>query len=101
MPREESAPSPPPLKVGKPEESRGVAEIPDESPPEPRASRSRRSKVTAKAEAGQTTGRRLYLSESTHFRLRLYAYQKGVKLSEAAEELLDKALPKWDVNRIG
>ena len=46
-------------------------------------------------------GRRLYLSENVHFRLRMLAYQRGRKISEIAEEVLDKALPKWDVNRVG
>ncbi len=59
------------------------------------------SKVTSKASLGKVEGRRLYLSEDVHFRLRMYAYQKGQKLSEAAEELLDRGLPKWDVNRVG
>ena len=61
----------------------------------------RKNKVTDKASSGKVEGRRLYLSEGVHFRLRLYAYQKGQKLSDAAEELLDRSLPKWDVNRVG
>lgn len=44
-------------------------------------------------------GRRLYLSEDVHFRLRMLAYQRGQKLSEVAEDVLDKALPKWKVDR--
>ena len=62
---------------------------------------SRKNKVTGKATSGKIEGRRLYLSEAVHFRLRLYAYQRGQKLSEAAEELLDRSLPKWDVSRVG
>jgi hypothetical protein len=62
---------------------------------------SRKNKVTGKASSGRIEGRRLYLSEAVHFRLRLYAYQRGQKLSEAAEELLDRSLPKWDVSRVG
>jgi hypothetical protein len=71
--------------------------------PESRATlkAARKNKVTDKASSGKVEGRRLYLSEGVHFRLRLYAYQKGQKLSDAAEELLDRALPKWDVNRVG
>jgi hypothetical protein len=61
----------------------------------------RRNKVTSKASSGKVEGRRLYLSEDVHFRLRMYAYQKGQKLSDAAEEVLDRGLPKWDVNRVG
>jgi hypothetical protein len=65
------------------------------------AKASRRNKVTNKASSGKVEGRRLYLSEDVHFRLRMYAYQKGQKLSDAAEEVLDRGLPKWDVNRVG
>jgi hypothetical protein len=71
------------------QESKGVAKA------------SRRNKVTSKATSGKVEGRRLYLSEDVHFRLRMYAYQKGQKLSDAAEEVLDRGLPKWDVNRVG
>jgi hypothetical protein len=46
-------------------------------------------------------GRRLYLSEGVHFRLRIVAYQRGCKISEVAEELLDRSLPKFDVTRAG
>jgi hypothetical protein len=45
--------------------------------------------------------RGLYLSEGVHFRLRMLAYQRKQKISEVAEDVLDKALPKWDVNRVG
>lgn len=61
----------------------------------------RKNKVTSKATSGKVEGRKLYLSEDIHFRLRMFAYQNGQKLSEAAMEVLDKALPKWDVNRTG
>jgi hypothetical protein len=46
-------------------------------------------------------GRKLYLPEDLYFRLRMLAYQRGQKLSECAVEVLDKALPKWNVDRIG
>ncbi len=84
------------------DERQGDGPIRDEGP-ESRATlkAARKNKVTDKASSGKVEGRRLYLSEGVHFRLRLYAYQKGQKLSDAAEELLDRALPKWDVNRVG
>lgn len=73
--------------------------------PEPKAGATvragRRSKVAAKAEAGGISGRKLYLPEDIHFRLRMLAYQRGQKLSETAAEVLDKALPKWNVERTG
>src|SRR5512135_1000166 len=68
--------------------------------PEGKAPRVRKKKTPA-AKDGKLEGRRIYLSEGVHFRLRMLAYQRGVNLSHAAEEVLDKALPKWDVNRIG
>ena len=44
--------------------------------------------------------RKLYLPENNHFRLRMLAHQPGMKLSEFAVEVLDKALPKWNVDRL-
>lgn len=64
----------------------------------PRRLRSR--KTTASTDV-KLEGRRIYLSEGVHFRLRLLAYQRGRKISEVAEEVLDKGLPKYDVNRVG
>jgi hypothetical protein len=86
-----------------------------EDPPEPegqggsspdgqdaRATRTtRKNKLAGKASSGKVEGRKLYLPEDIHFRLRMLAYQRNQKLSECAVEVLDKALPKWDVNRIG
>lgn len=46
-------------------------------------------------------GRRLSLSEDVHFRLRMLAYQRGQKISEVAQEVLDRGLPRYDVNRVG
>ena len=70
--------------------------------PEPKTQAPRvRKKKTATATAEKLEGRRIYLSEGVHFRLRMLAYQRGVNLSQAAEEVLDKALPKWNVDRIG
>lgn len=65
------------------------------------AGRSPRRRKGTVPTSSKLEGRRLYLSESTHFRLRMLAYQRGQKLSEVAEELLDKSLPKWDVSRVG
>jgi hypothetical protein len=61
----------------------------------------RKNKVTGKASSGKVEGRKLYLPEDIHFRLRMLAYQRGMKLSECAVEVLDKALPKWNVDRVG
>jgi hypothetical protein len=57
---------------------------------------------TKKAAANEKLeGRRLYLSEGVHFRLRMLAYTKRKNISEVAEEVLDKNLPRYDVNRTG
>jgi hypothetical protein len=68
--------------------------------PEPKLPRVRKKKA-APAAAEKVEGRRLYLSEDVHFRLRMLAYQRGQKISEVAQEVLDKALPRYDVNRVG
>lgn len=67
---------------------------------EPRTPRVRRKRASS-ASNEKLEGRRLYLSEDVHFRLRMLAYQRGRKISEVAQEVLDKALPKYDVNRVG
>jgi hypothetical protein len=81
----------------------GEPQRPEETQAEGRsvARAPRRRKAVASAPAAKLEGRRLYLPEGTHFRLRIYAYQRGQKLSEAAEELLDRALPKYNVERAG
>lgn len=61
----------------------------------------RKSKIAGKASSAKVEGRKLYLTEDVHFRLRMLAYQRGQKLSECALEVLDKALPKWNVDRVG
>ena len=35
--------------------------------------------------------------ESIHFRLRQLAYERGLKLSEAAAEVLDRSLPFYEI----
>ena len=73
----------------------------DDPTPEVKTPRRSRSRKTSAMTEVKLEGRRLYLSENVHFRLRMLAYQRGRKISEIAEEVLDKALPKWDVNRVG
>ena len=69
--------------------------------PEGKVPRRTRSKKTVTALDVKLEGRRIYLSEGVHFRLRMAAYQRGKKISEVAEEVLDKGLPRYDVNRVG
>jgi len=72
----------------------------DDAAPSVKTPRVRRKKVAAPA-AEKLEGRRLYLSEGVHFRLKMLAYQRGQNLSEAAEEVLDKGLPRYSVDRVG
>lgn len=84
------------------EEQGGLSIVPsDDVKDEPAKAPRARRKRTGANQAAKIEGRRLYLSEGVHFRLRMLAYQRGQKLSEVAEDVLDKALPKWDVNRVG
>jgi hypothetical protein len=42
---------------------------------------------------------KLYLTEDVRFRLRMLAFKRGAKLSTVANEVLDKALPRWTLER--
>jgi len=61
----------------------------------------RRTRRIWSTAAGCSFFRELYILEDIHLLLRLLAYQRGGKLSECAIEALDKAMPKWNVERIG
>ena len=59
----------------------------------PRASRKRKTA----AESERIVPWKIYLPESIHFRLRQLAYERGLKLSEAAAEVLDRSLPFYEI----
>ena len=61
----------------------------------PRGSRKRKSA----AESERVVPWKIYLLESIHFRLRQLAYERGLKLSEAAAEVLDRGLPFYEIVR--
>src|SRR4051812_36191470 len=66
---------------------RDGSEAPDEATsPEPRSPRVRKKKTPVTA-SSKLEGRRIYLSEGVHFRLRMLAYQRKQKLSEVAEDV--------------
>jgi hypothetical protein len=44
-------------------------------------------------------GAKLYLSEDVRFRLRMLAFQRGKKISTVANEVLDRHLPRWKLER--
>ena len=78
----------------------GQGSDPGAATPEPKLPRVRKKK-SAGPTSEKVEGRRLYLSEDVHFRLRMLAYQRGQKISEVAQEVLDRGLPRYDVNRVG
>jgi hypothetical protein len=43
--------------------------------------------------------RKLYLTEDVRFRLRMMAFKRKAKISTVANEVLDKALPRWTLER--
>jgi hypothetical protein len=70
------------------------------SPTPTRGTRLHRKRAGTPA-SDKVEGRRLDLSDDVHSRLKMLAYQRGRKISEVAQEVLDKNLPRYDVNRIG
>jgi hypothetical protein len=42
---------------------------------------------------------KLYLTEDVRFRLRMLAFKRNAKLSTVANEVLDRALPRWKLER--
>jgi hypothetical protein len=83
-----------PPDEGDVEEGRGDAQ-PDGQP----AARTRRRSKSAPV--GKTRARNLRLSDDVHDRLWLLARQRRTTVSNLANELLDRALPKWEVKRSG
>ena len=72
----------------------------DDAPAEVKASRARKKKATSATGADTSDdGAKLYLTPDVRFRLRMLAYQRGKKISAVANEVLDKALPRWNLER--
>jgi len=70
------------------------------SPEEGKSLRARKKKATAATGADTSDdGAKLYLTPDVRFRLRMLAYQRGKKISAVANEVLDKALPRWNLER--
>jgi hypothetical protein len=66
--------------------------------PQPGPKRVRRAKATP---AGKTRARNLHLSDDVHDRLWLLARQRKQTVSAVADDLLNKALPRWEIKRQG
>ena len=79
----------------------GSAEEGPEPAPGTKAARSpkRVRGKTAAAGAEKVEGLKLYLSEDVRFRLRMLAFQRGKKISTVANEVLDRNLPRWNLER--
>lgn len=77
-------------------ETEGRGGTTPESQPAPTRTRRKRTAPT-----GKTQGRKLHLTDDVHDRLWQYARQKKVSVSAAANELLDKTLPRYEVKRVG
>ena len=60
--------------------------------------RTRRKRTPA---AGKPKARNLHLTDDVHDRLWQYARQKKISVSAAANDLLDKSLPRYEVKRVG
>jgi hypothetical protein len=58
-----------------------------------------RKKKPASAAADKIEDQKLYLTEDVRFRLRMLAFKRGTKISTVANEVLDKALPRWTLER--
>jgi hypothetical protein len=62
-----------------------------------KAPRARKKKAAAPSE--KVEDMKLYLTEDVRFRLRMLAFKRGAKLSTVANEVLDRALPRWTLER--
>jgi hypothetical protein len=89
-------PPAPPDEIEAEGRGEGAVEAPDAQPAPAKASRSRRPKP-----AGKTKARNLHLTDDIHDRLWLLARQRRTTVSAVANDLLDKALPRWELKRQG
>lgn len=64
----------------------------------PKAPKPRKKKATTTA-TDESKGEKLYLTADVKFRLRMLAFKRGAKISAVANEVLDKALPRWTLER--
>ena len=58
-----------------------------------------RKRKAAPAAAEKVEDMKLYLTEDVRFRLRMLAFKRNAKISTVANEVLDKALPRWSLER--
>ena len=95
-------PEPDGPKATRPAEGQGRHQAED-GPVEPvepaggKAPKGRKRKAVAASE--KVEDMKLYLTEDVRFRLRMLAFKRGAKLSTVANEVLDRALPRWTLER--
>jgi len=81
------------------EAEQGGPAQPDDSPTEVKSKTRKKKSTAATGPDTSDDGAKLYLTPDVRFRLRMLAYQRGKKISAVANEVLDKALPKWNLER--
>jgi hypothetical protein len=59
----------------------------------------RKKKTAVAASSASVEGWKLYLSDDVRFRIRMLAFQRGKKISTVANEILDRNLPRWTLER--
>jgi hypothetical protein len=84
---------PPPAGQG------GVEQVDDAVGRDSKAAKPRRKKTAAAAGSAPVEGWKLYLTDDVRFRLRMLAFQRGKKISTVANEILDRNLPRWTLER--
>ena len=82
---------------GEPAEDATAEPVETDPPAGGKAPRARKRKAAAASE--KVEDMKLYLTEDVRFRLRMLAFKRGAKLSTVANEVLDKALPRWTLER--
>jgi hypothetical protein len=92
----EPEPESQPIETPAAEAGQGGAAVPIERP---RAGRTKRK--AAQVDTSEAVAQRLYLNPDVTLRLKLTAMKRNVSLSEVANEILDKQLPRWELNRVG
>ena len=91
-------PEPEPVEPIEAAEQGGPSQ-PEDSPIETKSKARKKKSTAATGPDTSDDGAKLYLTPDVRFRLRMLAYQRGKKISAVANEVLDKALPKWNLER--
>ena len=87
-----------PTTPPEPEGQGGDVQADDQAGAKPAKARKKQAEAATGADVSDD-GAKLYLSPDVRFRLRMLAYQRGKKISAVANEVLDKALPRWNLER--